>query len=85
MKEEEKEDWSKNIKTMKLSDLEDRIRKSKEERQDVLEKMLADMKNDKSLKKGRVRPRDPAEQEILELLEERRKKRLSTMNDEEEE
>ncbi|MFE8701039.1 hypothetical protein ACFYKX_10460 [Cytobacillus sp. FJAT-54145] len=53
------------MKTIKLSELQQQIRKNQETHQEALT-LHQQILEERGLKKGRVRPRDPEEQKILD-------------------
>jgi len=57
---------------MSLTELENRIAANKQKTQDIRNSLFEQIKQ-RGLKKGRVRPRDPEEAIILDILEDRQK------------
>ena len=56
------------MKTIKLSDLQDQIRRNYEKYGHIIEEFIKKLEQ-RDLKKGRVRPKHPDEQKILDSFE----------------
>lgn len=58
------------MKEISIKEIEIRVKRNSEANKDKVEKFENDSK-EKGLKRGRVRPRDPTEQKILDSFEKR--------------
>ena len=61
------------MKEVKLSEIQERVRRNSEKNRDKIELFKKELEN-KDLKKGRVRPRHPDEQKVLNMLKEKKVK-----------